>query len=99
MRNARAKKIRKKNSIIKVLLSLGLSILTAGVGFVFIQFLQLNLSLTLLSEFLTGNIPLVMLNVFVLWVVQLPLIFLLGNTIKSSFIFIFIVASLGIGNY
>lgn len=101
MRSNRLRKKQKKSKkkIITVLLSISLSVLVAMISFVFIQLLQFNLSTSLLMSFIIENIPLVIMNVFVLWIIQLPVILLLGNTIKSSFVFLFFMMLLGIGNY
>ena len=98
MRNSKFKE--KRNITVKrVLLSLGLTILVATTSFVFIQLLQFGLDISVFIDFFVGNIPLVIMNIFVLWIIQWPFVLLLGNAIKSSFVFLFFMILLGIGNY
>lgn len=101
MRNNKVKEKREKRNLIvkKLLLSLGLTILVATISFVFIQLLQFGLDISLLIDFVVGNIPLVIMNIFMLWIIQWPFVLLLGNAIKSSFVFLFFLILLGIGNY
>ena len=101
MRNNKVKEKREKRNLIvkKLLLSLGLTILVATISFVFIQLLQFGLDISLLIDFVVGNIPLVIMNIFMLWIIQWPFVLLLGNAIKSSFVFLFFMILLGIGNY
>lgn len=91
MRNNKVKEKREKRNLIvkKLLLSLGLTILVATISFVFIQLLQFGLDISLLIDFVVGNIPLVIMNIFMLWIIQWPFVLLLGNAIKSSFVFLF----------
>lgn len=101
MRNNKFKdKSEERNiTVTKLLLSLGLTLLVATISFVFIQLLQFSLDIPIFIDFFVGNIPLVTMNIFVLWIIQWPFVLLLGNAIKSSFVFLFFIILLGIGNY
>ncbi|MBT2731096.1 LTA synthase family protein [Carnobacterium sp. ISL-102] len=98
MRRSRLRE-KKKEKAITLLLSIILTILVATISFIFIQLLQFNLSISLLMDFVLGNITLTVMNIFVLWIAQWPFILLLGNTIRSSFVFLFFMILFGIGNY
>lgn len=91
------KKVKKK--IITLLLSFVLTILVAVISFGFIQLLQFNMDTSLLGNLIIENPRLVLLNIFILWVIQIPVVLLMGNAIKSSVIYLFVVILIGVGNY
>lgn len=88
-----------KVKIIPLFLSFILTIMVAIISFGFMQLLQFHMDVSLLKNLFVGNIKLVIVNIFILWIIQLPFVFLIGNVIKSSFIYLFIIALVGVGNY
>lgn len=93
------KKKKVKGKIITLSLSFILTIVVASISFGFMQLLQFHMDISLLKILFVENIKLVILNIFILWIIQLPFVFLMGNAIKSSFIYLFIIALVGVGNY
>lgn len=101
MRIDKQKKKQKyeKKKIITLLLSFVLTVLVAAISFVFIQLLQFKMDISLLGNLIIENPPLVILNIFILWIIQIPIVFLIGNAIKSSAMYVFIIVLIGVGNY
>lgn len=88
-----------KKKLLIWLLSFILTVLVAVISFGFIQWLHLSMDITSLKDLIVESLPIVLFNIFILWIVQIPLVFLMGNAVMSSVIYLFIMILVGLGNY